>query len=120
MIVALRITTGGLGCRWYVDGYCGPMPPAVSCAAAGASAPAVAAVRAPAEAQLADRTSPTTASKKRIRASVISRVQKELVHRSARCVRDDAVLAASHASPPAAAFRRSRGGSWPSCPPARP
>src|SRR6266550_7148472 len=23
MIIALRITTGGLGCRAYVDGYCG-------------------------------------------------------------------------------------------------
>ena len=50
MIVALRISTAGLGWRWYVDGYCGPVPPAVSCAApvvAGAGGGAEVVCRAP-------------------------------------------------------------------------
>src|SRR5690242_5096753 len=38
MIVALRISTGGFGCRLYVEGYCGPNP-AVSCIAAAGAAP---------------------------------------------------------------------------------
>src|SRR5437879_275051 len=37
MIVALRITTGGLGCRAYVDGYCGRATLVLSGAAAGAA-----------------------------------------------------------------------------------
>src|SRR6266550_689901 len=52
MIVALRISTGGLACRWYVEGYCGrapPVSPAAACVGAGAAGPALG--RAPAEAQ---------------------------------------------------------------------
>src|SRR6266542_5673280 len=51
MIVALRINTGGLACRWYVEGYCGraPVSPAAACVGAGAAGPALG--RAPAEAQ---------------------------------------------------------------------
>src|SRR5439155_8288429 len=37
MIVALRIKTGGLGCRAYVDGYCGRAALVVSGVAAGAA-----------------------------------------------------------------------------------
>src|SRR5881392_3490971 len=42
MIVALRITTGGLGCRAYVDGYCGRATLVLSSAAAGRVAAAAA------------------------------------------------------------------------------
>src|SRR5436309_12253405 len=35
MIAALRITTGGLGCRAYVDGYCGRATLILSDVAAG-------------------------------------------------------------------------------------
>src|SRR6266513_1377258 len=42
MIVALRITTGGLRCRAYVDGYCGRATLVLSSAAAGLVAAAAA------------------------------------------------------------------------------
>src|SRR2546422_9508705 len=38
LIVALRIKTGGLGCRAYVDGYCGRATLVLSADAAGAAA----------------------------------------------------------------------------------
>src|SRR5438094_6270560 len=44
MIVALRITTGGLGCRAYVDGYCGRAVLVLSAVAADGVAGAGAAI----------------------------------------------------------------------------
>src|SRR5437660_2597596 len=72
MMVALRISTAGFGCRRYVEGYCGPMPLSrvVSCAAAagegaaggtGVGPPAVV-VRAPPDAQPATTRIPPKAA----------------------------------------------------------
>src|SRR5262245_42570241 len=46
MIVALRINTGALACRWYVVGYCARLTLVDSCAAAGAGVWSCAAGRA--------------------------------------------------------------------------
>ncbi len=47
MIVALRIKTGGLGCRAYVDGYCGRATLVLSGGAAGAAGASACAGRVP-------------------------------------------------------------------------
>src|SRR5882724_12129494 len=47
MIVALRIKTGGLGCRAYVDGYCGRATLVLSGVAAGAAGAGACAGRVP-------------------------------------------------------------------------
>src|ERR1043166_2910111 len=102
MIVALRISTGGLGCRWYVEGYCGPMPPDVSGAAGFAALGAAVAgvgpplVRAAPDAQpAAGMPARNEATDRRIfRFLLISPVQKRSAHPSARCARAAGAFAA--------------------------
>src|SRR5467141_551877 len=59
MIVALRIRTGGLGCRVYVDGYWGRTTLVLSSAAAGAAGAGACAALVP---RAADAHAPVSAS----------------------------------------------------------
>src|SRR2546425_2219456 len=62
MIVALRIKTGGLGCRVYVDGYCGRTTLVLSSAAAGVAGAAGAGACAALVPRPADAHAPVSAS----------------------------------------------------------